>query len=96
MQSIKDTLKINGKQQGISSQNNIRIIKNILFRDKIRIEILDGSIRISTNGNGTWMKTGKPFELKSSEIRRDQVTHMYVGVAEGEKGNIKVKAYKYV
>ena len=42
------------------------------------------------------MKTGKPFELKSSEIRKDQVTHMYVGVGEGEEGNMKVKAYKYV
>ena len=43
------------------------------------------------------MNTSKPFELKSPEIRREQVTHMYVGVGKAvPKGNMKVKAYKYV
>jgi len=42
------------------------------------------------------MNTGNPFELKSSEIRKEQVTHMYVGVGVKANGNMKVKAYKYV
>merc|ERR1712131_146420 len=51
-------------------------------RGQIKIEILNGAIRISTNENGTWMNTIKPFELKSPEIRREQVTHMYGGVGK--------------
>jgi len=43
------------------------------------------------------MNTIKPFELKSPEIRREQVTHMYVGVGKAvPKGNMKVKAYQSV
>ena len=66
-------------------------------RRSIRIEILDGSIRITTNKNGTWMNTGKPLEFKSSEIRKEDVTHMFVGTAgKMNKGTMKVKAYKYI
>ena len=67
-----------------------------LFRGKVKIEILDGLIRISTNKNGTWIDTGKPFEFESSEIRKEEVTHMYVGAGKKAKGEIKVKGYKYV
>ena len=67
-----------------------------LFRGKVKIQILDGLIRISTNENGTWMNTGKPFEFESSEIRKEEVTHMYVGAGKMAKGNIKVKGYVYV
>ena len=75
----------------------ISYLQKWLFRGQIRIEILNGSIRISTNENGTWMNTSKPFELKSPEIRWEQVTHMYVGVGKAvPKGNMKVKAYQSV
>ena len=70
------------------------MIHNI-SRSKIRIRILDGSIRISTNDNGTWMDTDKPFEFFSKAIRKSEVTHMFVGVGRRAKGTMKVKAYKY-
>ena len=75
---------------------NNQIFKKIISRGKLRIEILDGLIRISTNDNGNWLATDKPFELKSSEIRKKEVTHMYVGVWKKAKGHMKVTAYKYV
>ena len=53
-------------------------------------------MRISTTKDGNWMNTGKPFEFESSEIRKEEVTHMYVGAGKKTKGNIKVKGYKYV
>ena len=69
--------------------------KNIL-RDKIRITIFDGSISITTNRNGNWMDKETPLEFKSSAIRKNEITHMFVGVSQGEKGNMKVTASKYV
>ena len=69
----------------------------ILLRKSIRIKILDGSIRITTNKDDTWMNTGKPLEFKSSAIRKEEITHMFVGIdGEKAKGNMKVKACKYV
>ena len=70
-------------------------MKNIL-RNNIRIQILDGSIVITTNRNGNWMNKEEPLVFKSSAIRKENVTHMFVGVSEGEGGTIKVDAYKYV
>ena len=83
---------------------SVRLLKSLkflfeqfCFRRSIRIEILAGSIRITTNKNGTWMNAGKPLEFKSSEIRKEDVTHMYVGIdGERARGNMKVNAYKYV
>ena len=70
-------------------------MKDIL-RDKIRIKILDESISITTNKNGNWMDKETPLEFRSSAIRKKEVTHMFVGVYQGERGTIKVDAYKYV
>ena len=57
---------------------------------------MDGSIRITTNKTGTWMDKDKPFEFKSSAIRKKEVTHMFVGVGKKvPKGTMKVKACKY-
>ena len=43
------------------------------------------------------MKTGEPLEFKSSEIRKQDVTHMFVGIAgEKGKGTMKINACKYV
>ena len=79
-------------------QNNFRITTffESIFRGKVKIQILDGLIRISTNRDGNWMNTGKPFEFESPEIRKQEVTHMYVGAGKKTKGNIKVMGYKYV
>ena len=73
------------------------LFKKFYFRRSIQIEILDGSIRITTNKNDTWMNTGKPLEFKSSEIRKEDVTHMFVGISgKMNKGTLKVAACKYV
>ena len=77
-------------------QDNQTHFLNSHFRGKIKIEILDGLIRISTTKDGNWMNRGKPFEFESPEIRKEEVTHMYVGAGKKAKGNIKVKGYKYV
>ena len=70
---------------------------NFYLRRSIRIKILDGSIRITTNKNDTWMDTGKPLEFKSSAIRKEEVTHMFVGISgKKNRGTMKVKACKYV
>ena len=42
------------------------------------------------------MDKEKPLEFKSSAIRKNEITHMFVGVSQGEKGNMKVTASKYV
>ena len=58
---------------------------------------MDGSIVITTNRNGNWMDKDEPLVFKSSAIRKDNVTHMFVGVGKRvPKGNMKVEAYKYV
>ena len=57
---------------------------------------MDGSIVITTNRNGNWMDKDEPLVFKSSAIRKKEVTHMFVGVSQGERGTMKVDAYKYV
>ena len=43
------------------------------------------------------MNTGKPLEFKSSVIRKEDVTHMYVGKGGYKaKGTMKINACKYV
>ena len=42
------------------------------------------------------MDKEKPLEFKSSAIRKNEITHMLVGVSNGEKGTMKVVASKYV
>lgn len=51
---------------------------------------------ITTNRNGKWMDKEEPLVFESSAIRKENVTHMFVGVSHGKRGTMKVDAYKYV
>ena len=42
------------------------------------------------------MDKEEPLVFKSSAIRKKEVTHMFVRVSKGERGTMKVDAYKYV
>ena len=67
------------------------------FRGKIRIEINDGLIRVTTNEDGTWINTNQPFDLASQKIKKQELRNMFIGI-KGQKGNWKatmiVKLYK--
>ena len=68
----------------------------IVFRSKIRIEIRDGLIRLTTNEDGTWINTNQPFDLLSPKIKKQELKNIFIGT-KGQKGNggiMIVKLYK--
>ena len=70
--------------------------KNI-FRGKIRIEINDGLIRVTTNEDGTWINTNQPFDLKSPKIKKQELKNMFIGIkgaSDNKMGTMIVKLYK--
>lgn len=83
--------------QVIKSPTSLNPILRIIFRNKIRIEINDGLIRVTTNEDGTWINTHQPFDLASQKIKKQQLRNMFIGI-KGQRGNWKatmiVKLYK--
>ena len=70
--------------------------KNI-FRGKIRIDINDGLIRVTTNEDGTWINTNQPFDLASAKIKKRELKNMFIGIKghkTNQKGTMIVKLYK--
>ena len=74
------------------------ILKNI-FRGKIRIEINDKLIRLTTNEDGTWINSNYPFDLVSQKIKKHELKNMFVGIKGGRhntRGTIIVRLYKRI
>ena len=72
------------------------ILKNIL-RGKIRIEINDGLIRVTTNEDGTWINTNQPFDLASPKIKKQELKNIFIGIkgaSDNKTGTMIVKLYK--
>ena len=76
---------------------NIDCRLETIFRGKIRIEISDGLIRVTTNDDGTWINTNRPFDLKSPKIKKQELKNMFIGIKghkTNQKGTMIVKLYK--
>ena len=72
------------------------ILKNI-FRGKIRIEINDKLIRLTTNEDGTWINSNYPFDLVSQKIKKHELKNMFIAIKGhkvNRKGTMIVKLYK--
>ena len=90
-------IEINFKYKIYGQFNNTLKYIEIIFRGEIRIEITDGLIRLTTNGDGTWINTNQPFDLKSSSIKKQELKNMFIGIKGGHNnkhGTMTVRLYK--